>query len=176
MHVCVSALNPVRFIFRSNVSFKTSTTLLNSDILYWHCKSTFPQTMITLDFNFFKPLSRSVILVNHIGQCKHWPGDNVLWDRMIAISDRFAFRKHQISLSRLHKCTACEMCGFIFHMHPQQHNRYQKCFRGARVCFLSPVFLWSPLQHIFLGSRLHFQFTTICCSNITRHRCNGRQL
>ena len=32
---------------------------------------------------------------------------------MIAISDRFAFCKHRIRLGQLHKCAACEMCGFI---------------------------------------------------------------
>ena len=98
-----------------------------------------------LEISIFKPLFMDLSPCQSYWQCKHWPGDNVLWDRMIAISDRFAFRKHQISLSRLHKCTACEMCGFIFHMHRRQHNRYQKCFQGARVCLLSPVFLCSPL-------------------------------
>ena len=69
-----------------------------------------------LEISIFKPLFMDPSPCQSYWQCKHWPGDNVLWDRMIAMSDRFAFRKHRISLSRLHKCSACEMCGFIFHI------------------------------------------------------------
>ena len=113
---------------------------------------------------------------NHIGKANIGLDKIVemYFEIMLAISDRFAFCKHRIRLGQLHKCDACEMCGFIYSSSIGiiviRNIKIMK--REEFVFYHQSLFGRCQFNSWFLCFGLHFEFTHICCANITRYSCN----
>ena len=95
---------------------------------------------------------------------------------MIAISDRFAFCKHRIRLGQLHKCAACEMCGFICSSGIIV-IRNIKIMKGEEFAlYHQSLFGRCQFNSWFLCFILQFEFTHIDCANISRYSGNIRNI
>ena len=112
---------------------------------------------------------------NHIGKANIGLDKIVemYFEIMSAISDRFAFCKHRIRLGQLHKCAACEMCGFICNSSGIIVIRNIKIMKREEFAFYhQSLFGRCQFNSCFPCFGLHFEFTHICCANITRYSCN----